>query len=66
MSRHGGPNDRGSADAWYLRPYRPHYFKGATYSTEEVQTEDMTKEEIAEYRKGFDDGMASGDHKDYG
>lgn len=66
MSRHGGPNDRGAADAWYRRPYRPHYFKGATYSSEEVQAEDMTTEEIAEYKQGFDEGMASGDHKDWG
>jgi hypothetical protein len=63
IHRHGGPFDRGSADAWYLRPYKPHYFKGATYNTEEVLEADMTAEEILEYKQGFDEGMASGEHK---
>ena len=25
-TRHGSAYDRGSADAWYGRPFRPHYF----------------------------------------
>jgi hypothetical protein len=37
--RHGGAWDRGSADAYYRRAYRPHYFVGATGSSEEI-TED--------------------------
>ena len=30
--RHGGPYDRGSADSYYRRPPRPHYFVGANLS----------------------------------
>ena len=31
--RHGGPYDRGSADSYYQRGPRPHYFKGDTYNS---------------------------------
>lgn len=34
--RYGGAWDRGSADAWYGRSPRPHYFIGETYRSEEV------------------------------
>ena len=27
--RHGGPYDRGSADAYYRRDFDPHYYEGA-------------------------------------
>lgn len=49
--RHGGPEDRGSADAYYGRPYRPHYFTGATHMSPEVTT--LTPEETEAYRKGY-------------
>ena len=52
--RHGGPWDRGSADAWYGRQKNPHYFIGATYSTEMVGIELMTNEEIQAYMDGYD------------
>lgn len=52
-TRHGGPHDRGSADAYYGRPYNPHYYKGATYSTELVEQAQMTAEEIAAYSHGY-------------
>ncbi len=64
--RHGGPYDRGSADSYYGRGRRPHYFKGATYSTEEVTEDEMTSEEIAAYHQGFDDNEADGNFKDWG
>lgn len=51
--RHGGPYDRGSADRYYGRPYSPHYFKGDTYRSEEVQAKDMTEDEIKAYTIGF-------------
>lgn len=63
--RHGGPYDRGSADSYYGRPFRPHYFKGATYQSEEVQLGDMTAEEITAYTKGFNDNEASGTFKEW-
>lgn len=63
--RHGGPYDRGSADNYYQRGYRPHYFVGATYQSDEVSQSDMTQEEIAEYRRGYEDNQASGNHKQW-
>lgn len=53
--RHGGPYDRGSADAYYHRPYNPHYFKGDTYMSEEVTLKDMTPDEITAYTKGYNE-----------
>lgn len=41
-ARHGGPFDRGGADFWYGRGFNPHYYKGATYSTDRVELADMT------------------------
>ena len=55
MTRHGGPWDRGSADAYYRRPFQPHYFKGDTYNSERVERKDMSEEEIAAYTDGYGD-----------
>lgn len=52
-SRHGGPFDRGSADAWYGRPFNPHYYVGATYNSERVAAERMTEDELIAYEVGF-------------
>jgi len=51
--RYGGPYDRGSADAYYYRPSNPHYFKGASYQSELVEEKDMTPQEIADYKAGY-------------
>lgn len=51
--RHGGPFDRGSADAYYGRSYDPHYFVGATYMSERVSLARMTAEEIVAYTVGY-------------
>ena len=59
--RHGGAYDRGSADAYYGRPFKPHYYTGNTYSSEEVT--DLTEEEIAAYEAGYNDQVDSGDFK---
>lgn len=64
--RHGGPWDRGGADSYYGRGYRPHYYKGATGFSERVEMEDMTPEEIEAYRAGYDDNEMNGDKKDWG
>jgi hypothetical protein len=61
--RHGGPWDRGSADAYYGREQKPHYYVGATYSTERVGMELMTNDEIAAYKDGYDNET---DRKDWG
>ena len=64
--RHGGPYDRGSADSYYGRGRRPHYFLGATYSTPEVTEKDMTPDEIAAYDQGYRDNEEDGNFKDWG
>jgi hypothetical protein len=55
FTRHGGPWDRGSADAYYDRPFQPHYFKGDTYNSEKVERAQMTEGEIAAYTDGYGD-----------
>lgn len=64
--RHGGPYDRGSADSYYGRGYEPHYYTGATYSSQRVDVEQMTAEEIAAYKAAYDDNEASRNFKDWG
>ena len=54
IKRHGGPYDRGSADAHYDRPAVPHYFVGDTYMTPKVKEEDMTAEQINLYMEGYE------------
>jgi hypothetical protein len=63
--RHGGPFDRGSADSYYGRPFSPHYFVGATYSTPEVTNSNMTQAEIEEYTAGYDYNEDIGDKKQW-
>lgn len=51
--RHGGPYDRGSADAWYSRPLNPHYFKKSSYQSPRIEEKDMTPLQVAAYHTGF-------------
>ena len=56
FTRHGGPYDRGSADAYYGRPFRPHYFVGATYDSPEVIiNHNKWSPEYAAYKLGYDE-----------
>ena len=55
FTRHGGAYDRGSADSYYGREYRPHYFTGATYQSTEIEEVDMSEEEIAAYAAGYNE-----------
>jgi hypothetical protein len=64
--RHGGPYDRGSADSYYWRDFKPHYFTGASFSSTYVKEEDMTKEEIEAYTAGYKDNEHLGSKKDWG
>ena len=64
--RHGGPYDRGSADSYYRRGYKPHYFVGDTYQSDEVPMDKMTAEEITAYTKGYNDNEKDGNFKDWG
>lgn len=52
--RHGGPFDRGSADSYYRRAAKPHYYKGDTYMSDLVEEENMNSDEIAAYYAGYD------------
>jgi len=61
--RHGGAYDRGSADSYYRRAPRPHYFVGGTHMSPEVTEDQMTAEEIAAYWAGYEDNELSGNHK---
>jgi hypothetical protein len=63
--RHGGPYDRGSADSYYRRPRRPHFYKGDTGTSDRVEYKDMTPDEVVAYMAGYDDNEESGDHKEW-
>lgn len=54
-TRHGSAYDRGSADAWYGREARPHYFTGATYQSDEVVITDETSAEYEAYMAGYEE-----------
>ena len=64
--RHGGPYDRGSADSYYQRSFRPHYFVGDTHMSDEIQQSEMTFEEIQEYIRGWRENQAAQNFKDWG
>lgn len=50
-SRHGSLYDRGRADAWYKRPFDPHWYPNGTYN--EPRIDKLTSEEINEYDRGY-------------
>ena len=54
IPKHGSPQDRGSADAYYHRHYDPHYYVGASITSERVEKDNMTVGEIEAYRYGYD------------
>jgi hypothetical protein len=51
--RHGGPYDRGSADAWYGREWNPHYFLGETYTSHLVTKDFMSVDDLLAYTAGY-------------
>jgi len=65
-ARHGGPFDRGSADSYYHRGRRPHYYTGATCQSTQLEEVDMSEKEIADYHAGYDHNEQFGDKKDWG
>jgi hypothetical protein len=62
--RHGGPFDRGSADSYYHRGIRPHYYMGATGTSDIVYPEPGTAEYEA-YMTGYEYNEQHGDKKDW-
>ena len=63
--RHGGAYDRGSADSYYGRLPRPHYYKAGTGQSERVEQEDMTADEIEAYWAGYEYNEKMGNFKEY-
>lgn len=64
-SRHGGAFDRGSADSYYGRNPVPHYYVGGTGTSEKIEAQKMTEEEIAAYQAGYAWNEQFGDKKDW-
>lgn len=64
--RHGGPFDRGAADSYYHRPFRPHFFPGPSYRGPEISGDAMTTEEVDAYRAGYAYNEQFGEKKDWG
>lgn len=54
IPRHGSPQDRGSADAYYGRPFNPHYYVGDSLQSERVEKDNMTDREVEAYRYGYE------------
>jgi hypothetical protein len=64
-TRHGGPFDRGSADSYYGRPMKPHFYTGDTGSSTMVPKYGMSEEAIAEYYAGYEYNESTGMKKDW-
>ena len=60
---HGSLFDRGSADSYYGRERRPHYYPEGTYNGPRVT--DLTEDEIAAYNAGYDYNEQYGDKKSW-
>ena len=64
--RHGGAFDRGSADSYYHRPRRPHFYEGGTGNSTRIDEAMMTPSEIQAYHAGYSWNEQYGDKKDWG
>lgn len=64
-SWHGSPFDRGSADSWYSRGQRPHYWPEGTYKGKRVDAEEMTLAEMREYYAGYEYNEELGGKKEW-
>ena len=61
--RHGGAWDRGSADSYYKRPYKPHKYVAGTLTSEKVES--LSASDLEAYKAGWQDNEALGWHKDW-
>jgi len=50
---HCSAQDRGSCDAYYQRPFDPHYITNKGKGIR-ITKDDMTAQEIAEYTEGYE------------
>ena len=60
---HGSPQDRGSADRYYGRPFEPHYWENGTGHGIMTPLNHMTPAEITAYTYGYNNEQ---DRKDWG
>tara|TARA_R110000787_G_scaffold36957_1_gene94209 strand:+ start:2036 stop:2260 length:225 start_codon:yes stop_codon:yes gene_type:complete len=51
----GSPWDRGNSDAYYGRPFDPHYWPDGTYKGTMIPLSNMTPFEITAYSVGYRD-----------
>jgi hypothetical protein len=66
-TRHGSPFDRGHSDSYYRRAAAPHFYKGATGSSERVEVSSMSYKEIEAYIAGYKQNEeVDQEFKDYG
>jgi hypothetical protein len=65
IQKHGNPFDRGSADSYYGRPAKPHYWPEGTGHGVMVEGKDMTPEEIVAYMAGYEWNEAEGEKKEW-
>lgn len=63
--KHGGPYDRGSADAYYGRPFSPHYWPLGTGKGVPIKIEEGT-EDYKFYLLGWNEQIESDEFKDWG
>jgi hypothetical protein len=61
--RHGGAWDRGGADSYYRRPYKPHKYASDTGVSERI--EDLSASDLAAYDAGYEANETLGWHKDW-
>ena len=61
--RHGGAFDRGSADSYYRRPYKPHKYVSDTGVSERI--EDLSTGDLEAYDAGYEANEALGYYKEW-
>ncbi len=62
---HGSPFDRGSADSWYHRGAKPHWWPEGTGRGDIVTEERMSAEEVEAYYAGYDYNEKHGGKKEW-
>ena len=63
IMKHGSPEDRGSADAYYQSPRDPHYWQGPPLGGIRVPASMLTQAQIDSYNQAYNNEE---DRKDYG
>lgn len=65
-TRHGSLYDRGTADSYYHRPARPHWWPNADTGKGEIVIDaELTDDERAEYLAGYEWNEQYGDKKEW-